>query len=365
MLFRMSAEAEARRLSIIGLAVALCIAALALCVAFNPWADRSANRLSIVIDLPYVGEGVTAGAPMMMHGVTVGNVAGVSTLANGRVRLDVDLEAGPTAGLTDTMGVDFRPANYFGVTGINLIAGQGGKPLHNGVHITATPQGNFTLQALLYRAGEITNGLVSPQLVDVINRATRYTDGLNPLIESVITAARAVAAVQTVSTEQLLRNTAGISVAFPGFVEAATVAGYGFNQRSGFVKFNVSAANAMPGQDVVPVVAEPGMPVTEEFWNKRALPSIDLLAKGFFGAVGKLLSSHTGELLPVVNVIRTLTDTVPGLVTPAGLSDTLVELRTRFEKLYGGSPEQRALQVHIVLDQIPGVQAPISAMGGP
>ncbi len=47
-----------------------------------------------------------------------------------------------------------------------------------------------------------------------------------------------------------------------------------------------------------------------------------------------------------------------------GLNDTLVELRTRFERLYAGSPEQRALQVHIVLDQIPGVQAPVSALGG-
>ncbi|MBL3746956.1 Mammalian cell entry related domain protein, partial [Mycobacteroides abscessus subsp. massiliense] len=55
---------------------------------------------------------------------------------------------------------------------------------------------------------------------------------------------------------------------------------------------------------------------------------------------------------------------VPGLVTPVGINDMMGELRSRFEKLYGGSPEQRALQVHIVLDQIPGVQAPVLAMGG-
>ena len=298
---------------------------------------------------------------MMMHGVPVGKVTAVSSLSSGEVRVNADLESAPTAALTDTLGVDFRPANYFGVTGINLVAGQGGQPLRNGAQISTVPAGNFTLQALLSRMGEITGGVVTPQLVDVMNRATRYTDGLNPLIESMLTAAQSVTKVQTASTEQLLRNTTGISVAFPGFADAATAAGYGFNQGSGFVTFNVDGRPALP-QDLVAV---PGQPHTEEFWQTRSKATLDLIANSFFGALGKLLSSHTSDLLPAVNLVQTLTDVVPGLVTPVGIADTLAELRTRFEKLYGGSPEQRALQVHIVLDQIPGVQAPIDAMGGP
>jgi len=42
----------------------------------------------------------------------------------------------------------------------------------------------------------------------------------------------------------------------------------------------------------------------------------------------------------------------------------VAELRTRFEKMYQGTPEQRALQVRIVLDSLPGVAAPIAAVGG-
>ena len=125
--------------------------------------------------------------------------------------------------------------------------------------------------------------------------------------------------------------------------------------------FNVSGKDAMPGQAMIPV---PGQPVTDKFWNERAIATLEVMANSFFGAVGKLLSSHTSDLLPAVNLIQTLTDTVPGLVTPIGVKDMLVELRTRLEKLYGGTPEQRALQVHIVLDQLPGVQAPVAAMGG-
>jgi hypothetical protein len=362
LLFRMSAEAETRRLTTIGVTVILCFAAVCLLVAFNPLGDRSADRVSVVMDLPYVGQGVVAGSPLMMHGVTVGKVTTVSSLPNGNVRLNADLEPTPTAELTDTLGVDFRPANYFGVTGINLVAGQGGQPLRNGAQITTVPAGNFTLQTLLSRMGEITDGVVTPQLVDVMNRATQYTDGLNPLIESMVTAAQSVTTVQTVSTEQLLRNTAGIGVAFPGFVDALTAAGYSANQESGFVTFNVSGEHGLPGPDSG---IRPGQPQSEEFWQTRSRKYLDVLANSFFGAIGKVVSSHPGDLLPVVNVIQTLSDTVPGLVRPVGLNDMLVELRTRFEKLYGGSPEQRALQVHIVLDQIPGVQAPIDAMGGP
>jgi phospholipid/cholesterol/gamma-HCH transport system substrate-binding protein len=358
----MSAEAEARRLTTIGVAVLLTFAAVCLFFVINPFGRHPDGRLAVVMDMPYVGQGVAIGTPLMMHGVTVGKVTAVSSLPSGEVRLNADLESAPTSALTDTLGVDFRPANYFGVTGINMVPGEGGQPLRNGGQITTVPSGNFTLQALLSRMGEITGGVVTPQLVDVINRATRYTDGLNPLIESMLTAADSVTKVQTVSTEQLMRNATGISVAFPSFVDAATAAGYGFNQGSGFVTFNVSGKDALPGQDLV---AEPGKPHTEEFWQTRSKATLDLIANSFFGALGKLLSSHTSDLLPVVNVIQTLTDTVPGLVTPAGIDNTLVELRTRFEKLYGGSPEQRALQVHIVLDQIPGVQAPIDAMGGP
>jgi ABC-type transporter Mla subunit MlaD len=361
-LFRISADGERRRLITIGASVLLCFAVLWLLIAVNPFGGRPAGRLSVVMSMPYVGQGVATGTPLILHGVTVGKVTSVSSLSSGDVRVHADLESDPTTALTDTLGVDFRPANYFGVTGINLVAGQGGQRLRDGAQITTKPAGNFTLQALLSRMGEITDGVVTPQLVDVINRATRYTDGLNPLIESMMTAAQSVTKVQTVSTEQLMRNATGISVAFPGFADAATAAGYSVNQRSGFVTFRVSGREALPGQDGVAI---PGEPVTEQYWKKRVQVTLDVIANSFFGAVGKALSSHSGDLKPVVNLIQTLSDTVPGLVTPAGLGDMLAELRTRFEKLYGGSPEQRALQVHIVLDQIPGVQAPINAMGGP
>lgn len=356
MLFRMTAEDEARTLTRVGLVLVLCLAVAGLLIVVKPFGGRPGELTSVVIDTSYVGQGVAGGTAIVIHGVQVGEVTAVSNRPGGGVRLDADLKSGPTTGLTDSLGIDFRPKNYFGVTAINLIPGTGGQALHDGTRIDTVPHGNFTLQTLLSRLEQLTGGVVTPQLIQVLDRATRYTDGLNPLIETLLTTAKAVAKVQTVPTEQLLRNTTGISVAFPSFVNA--MAGFGDE----FV--HIGLVNFDPCPDDYPT-CEAGAPVTEEFWQNQYLPSVEFTANGLFSAVGRLEYSHVDDLLPAVDLVKLLTDVVPALIRPEGVAATLTDLRTRLENLYGGSPEQRALQVHIVLDNLPGVAAPLDAMGGP
>lgn len=362
MLFRMSAEAETRRLTIIGVAVMSCLAVAFVLIVINPFGDRMADRISIVMAMPYVGQGVTPGTAMMMHGVNVGEVTSVSSLPTGGVELRAYLQSGPAAGLTDTLSLDFRPANYFGVTGVNLVPGPGGQALRDGAKIDTVPRGNFTLPTMLSRLGEITDGVVTPQLIHVIERATRYTDVLNPLIETMVITANALTKVQTVSTEQLLRTTTGVTVVMPSFVATLADVGDNFTRRSCMSTFTEKCLKGVPN---VPPEFTPGSDIPEEFWRTRAIPTLDYVSASFFAAIGKLESSHTEDLLPAVGLVQTLTDVIPGLVTPENVGSSLVELRTRLEKLYAGSPDQRALQVHIVLDNLPGVAAPISAMGGP
>ena len=87
-----------------------------------------------MIDTPYVGEGVDNGHGVVIHGVKVGQVTRRrADLPAGGVRLNADLQTDSIAGLTNTVKVDFRPVNYFGVTGINLIAESGGQALHEGI----------------------------------------------------------------------------------------------------------------------------------------------------------------------------------------------------------------------------------------
>jgi hypothetical protein len=347
-LLRGSAESEARTLTIVGTAVVLCLAVIGMLIAYNPFAGLAGRPISVTIDAPYVGQGVAKGTAVVMHGVKVGEVTDVSSLAGGAVRLIADLQPKPVVGLTNAMNIDFRPVNYFGVTGINVMPHTGGQPLRDGMRIDTVPKGNFTLQALLFRLGEISTGVLTPQMIRVVDRSTRYLDALDPLIETMLISANAVAEVQTVRTAQLLSNTTKLSVPFPPFVDSLTETGDRYIHAD-----QVSALHISLQQ------------MSEQGFNSREKEALHFAAVNIFGAAGNLLQSHVGDLLPLVDSIKALTDVVPPLIRPEAIANMLVELRSRFEKMYAGTPEERALKVRIVLDSLPGVAAPLSAMGAP
>jgi hypothetical protein len=341
LIHKASEEREARILTAVGMGLAICVVlAITAFAVVDPFGGRPSDQFGVVIESPYVGEGVVAGTSLLVHGVKVGEVTQVSSIPGGGVRLAANLRHGPTTGLTDAMTIDFRPANYFGVTGINLVPGAGGRALANGSIIKTTPSGNFTLQALLSRLGEISHGVLTPRLVDVIQRATQYTDGLDPLLETMLVVSTSLANVQKVSTAQLLTNATGISVAFPGFVNATTDLGDNF--------VHASLDN-----------------VTDDFFQNTYKPTIAITSTGLFGAVGTLVSKHSTDLAPLTNMIKVLTDVAPGLVPSDDIADTAFELRTRLQRLFAGSPDQRAVNVRVMLDVLPGVAAPIEAVAGP
>ncbi|RUP30774.1 MULTISPECIES: Mammalian cell entry related domain protein [Mycolicibacterium] len=343
MLFhKKSEESEARIVSVVGAAFVTCAVVAAGVLKFtDSFDDRPATNFGIVIETNYVGQGVQAGTSLLMHGIEVGKVVDVTSLPGGRVRLAADLQRPAAEGLTDAMVIDFRPANYFGVTGINLESAEGGQALHNGSFIKAAAPANFTLQALLSRLGEISHDVLTPRLIDVIERGTSYIDGLNPLLETMLVVSNSLANVQSVSTERLLRNATGISVALPGLTNGAI----------DLADHYVNAAT----EDV-----------SEDFFQHTWVASLDLVSGGFFGALGKLLGSHSSDLAPVVDMVKVLTDIAPGLVPSEAIAETARELRMRLERLVAGPPDRRAINVRVVLDSLPGIAAPVDAiMGAP
>ncbi|WP_171508226.1 MlaD family protein [Mycolicibacterium fortuitum] len=367
-LLRVTEEAESRILARTGAAFVLCmVGVFAVYFAVKPF-TKTKNVISVAIESPYVGQGVASGTPVIMHGVKVGEVTAVSNLPTGGVQLNADLNNMATTGLTDAMGIDFRPANYFGITGINLVPADGGQPLRTGAQISVTPKGNFALQQLLYRLGELSNDVVTEQLISVVERATRYTDALNPLLETMIIATTSVTDVQTVSTAQLLRNTTGVNVALPGILDAlvntahmwvTSEMGTGFNaeeniKNNPYVSTYDDARMAYYKEALHLMETDPDKFVFGRWGEWLVGAKTDL-----FGPVGYLLSSHMYELFPVVDQLRVLGDVVPKLAPAKDIKDTLSELRSRFERMYAGSGDQRALQVRVILDVLPGVAGPL------
>lgn len=373
-LLQASAESEARTMSRVGaILVLFVVAAAAFYLVVNPFGRKPRDVISVAIETPYVGQGVAPGTPVIMHGVKVGQVVSVSSIPGGGVRLETDLQSGPTRGLTDAMGIDYRPSNYFGVTGINVIPAPNGRPLQSGMHINVVPKGNFSLQALIYRLGELSNGVFNQRLVSVIERATQYVDGLNPLLETALIVATSVAKVQTVSTERLLRNATGVSVAFPGFIDALIGAGNSLLHTYFFGGYDLEEIKKT--YKFYPVLTDQQRLFlerrfrlwrestgTEDFYVKQVIPLLNVARDSLFGAVGFLEGSHINDLFPIIESVRTLADAVPKIVSPDNFAYTLTEIRKRFERMYAGSGDQRALQVRIILDRLPGVASPLGLL---
>jgi hypothetical protein len=386
-MLRGSAKREESMLTLMGTAVLLCAALAIVAGVVNPFGGLPRDRISVAIDTPYVGQGVEAGTAVVLHGVEVGNVTEVALSPDGGVRLATELQMGPVVGLTDKMNIDFRPINYFAVPAVNIIPAPGGQAVRDGTEISAVPKGNFTLPELLSQLGAVSAAALTPQLITVLDRVTRYTDGLNPLFETLVTVTKTVADVQKISTARLLANTAPIGAAYPGFANAtinlaARVANMNYYPEPGdpsgrFPTVPPPSSPAASGRKLTPPYKEfanqrdVALDTDEEFQNTY-LRFLELASGGLFLAVGTLVKSHSDDLLPLVSGIKFLSDQVPSLLRPADIARTLAELRSRFEKLYEGNGEQRALQVRILLDSLPGVAAPLgvqsvppSAEGGP
>lgn len=368
-MLRGSSKHQERVLAITGTVVLLCIVSVVLFVVANPFGGRSHDQFSIAINTPYVGQGVEAGTAVVLHGITVGHVTDVTNTAGGGVRLATDLDRRPLQGLTNTVNIDFRPINYFGVPGINLVPNSGGQQLRGGSEISLIPKGNFTLSELLSQFGNVAKASMTPQLIEVIDRVTRYTDGLNPLFETAVTVTRAAADVQTVPTKQLLANTSSIAAAFPGFTDAAIEAATRITNFTYYPGQTFPPASTISPKIHYPYLEGVQVPnfadETEDFFQNTYITWVKIASDGLFGAVGKLLYSHVDDLFPLVTGIKALTDVTPPLLRPRDIAQKLAELRSRFEKLYAGNGDQRAISVRILLDSLPGVAAPLGiAVGG-
>ena len=365
-MIRGSSKHQDRVLTGIGLAILLCIVLVSYLVIANPLGGRSADQFSVAFNTPYLGQGVDTGTAVVLHGVKVGQVSAITLVADGGVRVIADLQKRPTQGLTDALNIDFRTINYFGVPGINLEPRPGGQVLRNGSEITVTPTGNSTLSELLSQLGDVSAAALTPQLIEVMDRVTRYTDGLNPLFETAITVTQAIADVQTVSTEQLLSNTAAITVAFPGFNDAAIESARRIADFSYYPGQTFPPAATIAPRFVPPFAEGLTIPnlntVGEQDWQDIYLKFGELVSVGVFAAVGKLLGSHVDDLVPLISGITALTDATPPLLRPAEIAQKLAELRSRFETLYAGNGEQRAISIRVVLDGLPAVAAPLGIL---
>jgi hypothetical protein len=187
-------------------------------------------------------------------------------------------------------------------------------------------------------------------------------------VETLFTVTTSVTNVQTVSTAQLLRNTTGIIVPLPGLTDAVvsllhhwrmTYPAEGYDPQeeiksNPFVNLYDAELKRHYDDNRKLLQANP-----EQFVYGRLKAVLKGADTDVFSAVGKLESSHIYELFPAIELLRIMADVVPKLINPVDIADKLHELRSRLQRMYEGSGDQRALQVRIILDELPGVAAPL------
>ncbi|WP_290047544.1 Mce family protein [Nocardia nova] len=305
---------------------------------------RGRGDLSLSVDVPYVAPGVAVGTKVTLRGAEVGEVSRLDKAATGAVRMGLVLHPGEITGLTDAFEMDFRPENYFGVTAINIVGQPGGAGLVAGRILDKIPAGDFTMSTMLEKSSLVVDGTLTDSMIASLDKIIRYTNGLDPLIQSGIVFADRVSATQRAMPTVLLGEMNQILAALPGFDRQTIDALYsifdtGFNRRSD------------------------GSVGVDDTIMDRTNQGLNLASGSLFSAAGHLLASHATELTPVVDVVTVLSDIVPVVLDHGAVTAKLRTVIDRYNKAFTGPDNAKTLNLRIVLDNFPAVAAPLAGTG--
>jgi len=311
--------------------------------AFDRFRDDD-SMLSISVAVPYVAPGADEGSNVILNGAEVGVIERIYRSGPATVTLDLELDPSKIVGLTDTFEMDFRPQNYFGVTALNLVKGEGGGTLRSGASLTRTAVPNYTMSTMIERGSIVTSGVLNEHMVDTLDEVLRYTNGLTPLLRAGLVFADQVAKTQRALPSELIGDANGILDVLPSFLGQTIDAGYTIYQ---------GRYNRQPDGSIG---------VDTKTLDKSSA-GLELGSGALFAAVGKLLRSHSAELIPAVEIVKLYADTVPGIVSLGTTGPRLDAVVDRLTAVFGGTPQRPSLRLRLVLDDLPAVAAPL-ALGG-
>ncbi|GAA4675563.1 MlaD family protein [Gordonia humi] len=341
---RGSGSTQSKTLVTAGMAavVVIVLAVVTTALVYPKATEPSGTDVHLV--LPALGPGIAPKSKVLLRGAEVGVVKEVDSTDPYAVHLDIVLDDSAASSLTDSFDVDFRPANYFGTTAVNLIAGDGGQAIRDGQTINRDSAPDFTMSTMIEHGSLVVDGTLTRDVISTLDKVTKYASGLSPIIETMIVVSDNVARTQKYLPSTLLGRMNDLMEVFPeanietlGALEAITNAQF----------------NRMPD----------GSRGVDKQYHDLMNRSLVVASDDLFGAIGTLLGSHATELTPLVDSIQQLTDRVPGMM---GDSSNMVKLQTAIERLqssFKGPKGQQALQLRVILDAMPGVEQTMRSMG--
>lgn len=335
---------QSRTLATAGAAamLAIVVAIVTTMVVYPRISGPSGTDVHLV--LPNLGPGAQAGTKVLLRGAEVGVVKEADSTDPYSTELDIVLDDGVAHSLTDSFDVDFRPANYFGITGVNLKVKPGGEPIRDGQTIQRDAAPDYTMSTMIKESSIVVDGSLSRDMIRSLNKVTRYASGLSPLIETMIVVADNVSRTQKHLPSTLLNRLNNIMEVFPGAnIEALGALDAVTN----------SSFNRMPD----------GSRGVDKQYHELMDKSLTVAADKLFGAAGVLLDSHSTELTPFINSVKNLVDPIPGVMGDASNMGKIQKAVEGLERSFKGPKGQQTLQLRVILDAIPGVAQPLKSMG--
>lgn len=282
----------------------------------------------ITVVVPSLGTGLKAGSTVMLRGAEIGEVTEVDASDRRSVTMHLVIDSGEEGKLTDGFTVDFRPANYFGSTSVNVQAGDGAETIRDGGVYRRTVASDYSMSTMIREVSTVVDGTLTSSIVDTLDKVMEYADGLAPLIRSGVIVADAVARTQQRMPTELLAKANAVFGEFGDFNIGAMTGLYSlfdtvYNQRGS------------DGQRVI---------------DRHRLGLIDggleVAGTDLFTKIGWLLSSHETDLLPLVTSAKLMSDPVPDLVDDVTM-DRLISLLTGVRGAFTGPPGSPRLKVDV------------------
>lgn len=334
-------EQQQRRVLVRIGAGALAATALTICIA-EAWPHhRPANSIDITVSTASIGQGIDERSNVLLRGVTVGTVTAI-TRNNGSMNMQLRLDSTAIHGLTDAVGYDFRPQNSFGLSAMNLIPHDSGKPLADGLFIERNPETNATMSQLLNGAVTVVNGVVTEKMVNLIKDSADYVGALTPLLETGFILANQIAETQQSDSAALVEQANAALQPLPQLIDSTLTVTHNLRNLKG---------NAHLSNDI-----------------DTARQTLDLVSTGVFGLLGQVLGKHTADLTPATEIARSFLDAVSTIIQRSRGGLRLDKILAGLQDTYSGPPGAQSLKLRVLLEPLPVVESalpPLSDLDHP
>lgn len=293
------------------------------------------NVINIQLRTDVTGDGVSDGTGVRLNGTQVGHVSAVDSDAEGTQVITVGLDRAALVGLTDSLRIEYAPANLFGISEVVLLRGEGGTPLADGDEVDLTGGERVrdsTMGTMLRSLSQTTTTVFTPQLTDILTQISTDLDAFAPFIEALVSVSRSVADSQRYPSSFLIEQYASF---FNGVAEFG----------SGFVRLIDRIYNS----DVLRNDRE------------RFDIGVSLVADQLFPLIRDVLGTARGSLSgygdTLAVVLGQLARTVPD---PNGSHAELTELIDRLDRTFRTTPNGPQLDVDVLLRGMPGLMVPLT-----